>query len=1378
MPETLHWVCSRRLGRMALVLLAAFFWLLPQSLLCGQTPGNATTVLTNVAEIRKLSSTEVKNHRPVRLDALVTYYSPSWPILLVQDATGGIYVELKALPQIATGNRVEINAELAPQGYLTNPKFKVLAEQSKWPEPLRPSFEEFDSGKYDSQYIAVSGYLYSIGNRLGHHVLELQGPLNKHFRALIPESGITLQQLEKWIDCRLELTGVSGLEVNGLGVNTSCQLWVADSSHIKVLETSVVDEPNATRKVIAAIHQIDIRNEPLRRISVLGFVTRQNSANQFYIQDPTGGIFVHARDAVDLTNGAPVEVVAFPVRGAFGALLEEAVVRQATNANMAPLEPRVITAKAAMTGRYDGMVVRISGRILNAISDTRQIQFLLQQEKVVFSAVLEKPPGKLDSAPYHAGNLLDITGVCSVKVDQYRVPRSFELLVNKPEDIVVLDAVPWLTTRIVLSILAVVLLLGGLAMVWVTTLRRQVRHQTQLLRRQLDRESVLEEGYRSLYENVNDLLYTHDLEGRFTSINKAATRISGYTETEALKMNVFEVVVPEHQAMVKGVMQRQMAGETVPPFELDILDKTGRRIHLEVNTRMTLSGGKPAGILGVARDVTERRKVQDALERSEKALRAIIDAAPFGAYQFEPGADGTFLFKGANRAADRIQGHDHEPLLGKTLNEAFPPLANTSVNEALRETLSTGKLFETEVFDYRNGMIAGSYELAGVRTGERQVTLFFRDITERKKAEIALRESERMLRVIIDNIPQAVLWKDRNSVIVGCNMRQAVTAGYKDPMDLVGKTDYDLFTTNQEAEAAITVDRQVMAAGTPLFHNIERVKNSQGQWMWVDTDRIPLQDAMGNITGILVTWEDITERKRVEEALRSSEKRYRAIFDTSNDALLLQQGPEGLEILDVNRRFTKLFGYTLEEVRDLGFDSLVVSLPPFTLDAAKVYLGKAMNEGPQSFEWLAKDKTQRHFWTEISLQPCEFDGQIRIISAIRDISSRKQLEEQLRQAQKMEAVGQLAGGVAHDFNNILTVIKGHATLLLSEKHANQDVLDALGEINSAADRAANLTRQLLAFSRRQLLQVKQLDINDSLMNLARMLNRLLGEQIAIEFNYGAGLPAIKADAGMIDQVIINLAVNARDAMPKGGRLSLRTELAIVDPVQAQRNPDAYAGRFVCLVVSDEGFGMNQSTLARLFEPFFTTKELGKGTGLGLATIYGIVKQHQGWIEVFSVVDEGTTFRVYLPAVEEKVVRTIKAAPVAAPSGGHETVLVVEDEAAVRMLATRCLKQAGYKILEADNGVQALGVWGAHKDGIHLLLTDMVMPEGMTGRELALQCLADKPSLKVLYSSGYSMDVISGELKLSEGVNFLPKPYAPSRLLKVVRDCLDRPGNPA
>jgi len=1361
------------------LIVTALCWLSLGCLLYGQTSGDTAPVLTNVAQIRRLSSVEITNQRPVRLEALVTYYSPLWPLLMVQDSTGGIYVELKELPRIATGNRVEIRANLAAQGFLNDATFKVLAEKAPWPAPPHPGFAEFDSGKYDSQYIAIGGILYSVGNRLGHYVLELQGPAGKRFRALIPDSSISLEQLEQWIDCRLELTGVSGIEVNGLGVNTGCQLWVADPSHVRVLETAPADALNATRKVIAAIHQFDIRSEPVRRLSVLGVVTRQNSSNQFYIQDSTGGMFVHAREAVALSNGAPVEVVGFPVAGAFGSLLEEAVVRFPTNGAVAvtPLGPRVINAKAAMSGRYDGMITRISGRVLKSISDSRQTQFLLQQDNVVFSAVLEKPLDRLDLLRYRTGNLLDITGVCSVKVDQYRVPRSFELLVNRSDDIVVLESMPWLTVRAVLVILGGVLLLSLLALIWVWTLHRQVRRQTHLLRGRIERETVLEEGYRNLYNNVNDLLYTHDLEGRFTSINKAAEKITGYTEREALTLGVLQVVVPEHQALVIGVMKRQFAGEEVPPFELDILDKSGRRLHLEVSTRVTYAAGKPTGILGVARDVTGRRNTLDALERSEKALRAIVDAAPFGAYQFELGNEDAFVFMGANRAADRIQGHDHQPLLGKSLHEVFPPLANTSVNEALRATLATGKLFETEVFDYRNGTIAGSYELAGVRTGERQVTLFFRDITERKKAELALGESERMLRVIIDNIPQAVLWKDRNSVIVGCNMRQAVTSGFGDPRDLAGKTDYDLFATNQEAEAAIAADRQVMISGAPLYHSIAMARNSQGQSIWVDTNRIPLQDVMGKTTGVLVTWEDITRRKRVEEALRSSETRYRALFDTSSDALVIQQGAEGRNILDVNQRFTNLFGYTLEEARELGFDSLVISLPPFTIEAVREHLRKTLHEGPQNFEWLSRDKTQRHFWTEISLQRCEFDGQLRLIAAIRDISNRKQLEEQLRQAQKMEAVGQLAGGVAHDFNNLLTVIKGHATILLAEKHSNPGSVEALTEINAAADRAANLTRQLLAFSRRQMLQIEQMDINEAVMNLARMLNRLLGEQIAIEFNYGACLPAIKADAGMIDQVIVNLAVNARDAMPKGGRLTLRTELVVVDKARAQRHPDAYPGRFICLTVSDQGCGMDQTTLGRLFEPFFTTKELGKGTGLGLATIYGIVKQHKGWIEVFSVVNEGATFKVYLPALEKSLAPATKMAPAAAPSGGHETLLVVEDEAAVRGLATRCLKKAGYEILEAGDGVAALGIWGEHKDRIQLLLTDMVMPEGITGRDLALQCLSDKPSLKVLYSSGYSVDVVSGELKLADGVNFLPKPYAPSRLLKVVRDCLDRPVNP-
>ncbi len=395
-----------------------------------------------------------------------------------------------------------------------------------------------------------------------------------------------------------------------------------------------------------------------------------------------------------------------------------------------------------------------------------------------------------------------------------------------------------------------------------------------------------------------------------------------------------------------------------------------------------------------------------------------------------------------------------------------------------------------------------------------------------------------------------------------------------------------------------------------------------------------------------------------------------------------------------------------------------------------------------------------------------------------DITDRLNLEAQLRYSVKMEAVGQLAAGVAHDFNNILTIIQGHADLLLQAPAATPENEKSIRTIAGAADRAGQLIKQLLMFSRKQVMQQRNLHLNDIVQNLSPMLRGLLGEQITLQFNPAPDLPPLCADAGMMQQLLVNLVINARDAMPRGGRLTLTSSQQVLEPVCTVLNPEARPGHFVCLTVADTGCGMTQATLGHLFEPFFTTKEPGKGPGLGLATVYGIVKQHQGWILVDSQVDVGSTFTIFLPRAANLADKVAPAPQPGQPAAretmpsGNETILVVEDEPALRELVVNILELCGYRTYQAETGAAAIPIWEKHKDEIDLLLTDMVMPEGMSGRQLAERLQAQDPGLKVIYTSGYSPGMAGKDIALLEGFNFLAKPYPPSRLAHVVRECLD------
>jgi nitrogen-specific signal transduction histidine kinase/ActR/RegA family two-component response regulator/HAMP domain-containing protein len=393
---------------------------------------------------------------------------------------------------------------------------------------------------------------------------------------------------------------------------------------------------------------------------------------------------------------------------------------------------------------------------------------------------------------------------------------------------------------------------------------------------------------------------------------------------------------------------------------------------------------------------------------------------------------------------------------------------------------------------------------------------------------------------------------------------------------------------------------------------------------------------------------------------------------------------------------------------------------------------------------------------------------------VEDITERLSLEEQLRQSQKMESVGQLAAGVAHDFNNMLTIIQGHSSSLLAKPTLPTEMLDSVQAVYFAAERAAALTRQLLMFSRKNVMQLKPLDLRKIVGNMSTMLQRLLGETIKLQFQPPAELPFVLGDSGMIEQVVMNLAVNARDAMIRGGKLSIGVETMWIDAGYTGTHPEARVGNFIRLHVTDNGCGMDTATMSRIFEPFFTTKDVGKGTGLGLATVYGIVKQHFGWIEVNSEPGVGTMFDVFLPATDKLAGSEDEPTTAMTPViGGTETILIVEDEHVLREMARDILGNCGYKILEASSGRDALEVWQRRTDRVDLLLTDMVMPEGVSGVELAERLLVSQPRLKIIFTSGYTANEVSPDVLSRTNAHFLQKPYTHNELAKAVRNCLDK-----
>jgi PAS domain S-box-containing protein len=515
--------------------------------------------------------------------------------------------------------------------------------------------------------------------------------------------------------------------------------------------------------------------------------------------------------------------------------------------------------------------------------------------------------------------------------------------------------------------------------------------------------------------------------------------------------------------------------------------------------------------------------------------------------------------------------------------------------------------------------------------------------------------------------------------------------------------------------------------------------------------------------------------KAVEAALRESDARYRAIFEHAGDyILILEKAPDREPIIiDANEAALQAHGYAREELIGKPISFLDASPSPKEI---VLEVGSQLRKGGEAaFQLQHWRKDGSCFTVESSMRRWLSTGENpRYISIERDITGRKRLEARLREAQKMEAVGQLAGGVAHDFNNILAATMMRLSLLLSDHKFDKETEGALAEISNNLRRAANLTQQLLMFSRRSVLHVRTLDLNEIVGNLLKMLWRLIGENIHLEWRPGDSLPLIEADAGMIEQVAMNLAINARDAMPKGGSLTISTNAVNIPEGQANLSAEARPGSMVCLSVTDTGHGIDAATREHIFEPFFTTKGPGKGTGLGLATVHGIVGQHKGWIEVDSQPGKGTKFRVFLPGTSRIAPR--KEAPdhtLDSIPGGHETILLVEDEKAVLQMASLCLRKFGYRVLEADSGREALQQWEKHGSEIDLLFTDTVLAEGMTGLELAQHLHEKKPKLRVIISSGYSADMVESGIPSGAGYLYLAKPYELSVLVETVRRCLSR-----
>ncbi len=770
----------------------------------------------------------------------------------------------------------------------------------------------------------------------------------------------------------------------------------------------------------------------------------------------------------------------------------------------------------------------------------------------------------------------------------------------------------------------------------------------------------------------------------------------------------------------------------------------------------------------------ERKGAEEALREKEERIRLLLDSTAEGIYGVDLQGQCTL----ANAACARLLAYsDPDQLLGRNMHTLIHhtrvngtpyPEAECRIFQAFREGKGShvvdevlwradGTSFPAEYWSYpmrRDGQVVGS-------------VVTFLDTTERKRAEALVHLQASALNAAAN----AIVITDQQGTILWVNPAFTRMTGYE-LEEVRGQNPRVLKSGKHEQAYWEDLWRTILAGQVWQGETTNRRKDGI---LYVEEQTItPVLNEQGTATHFVAIKQDVTERKQAEQALREARQRLDHVV-TSSPAVLYTLALEGenFRVTWVTDNIQELLGVQPHDTYWRGWWQGRVhpddrAREEALLQADLLTQGRAADE----FRIRRQDGSYRWVRSEARLLRDAAGDPVEVVGSLMDVTDRKQLENQYRQAQKMEAVGTLAGGVAHDFNNLLTVINGYSELLLNSLKPGDPMRNLLAEIHKAGERAGSLTRQLLAFSRQQVLELKVLDLNALVADTEKMLRRLIGEDVVLAAVLAPSLAAVRADPSQLQQILMNLAVNARDAMPQGGRLTIETRNISLDEAYGATHPEIRPGAYVMVAVSDTGIGMDAQTKARIFEPFFTTKEPGKGTGLGLAVVHGIVKQSGGHIDVYSEVGTGTAFKIYLPAVKERLPSSKSFHGLQSMPRGTETILLVEDEDAVRALARHVLGSCGYTVLEAVNGREAIRLAEQHPGQIDLLVSDVVMPH-LGGRQLAERLAAAKPGLKVLFLSGYTDDAVVRHGVLVAEFAFLQKPFTPTALAQKVREVLDQ-----
>jgi two-component system cell cycle sensor histidine kinase/response regulator CckA len=850
-----------------------------------------------------------------------------------------------------------------------------------------------------------------------------------------------------------------------------------------------------------------------------------------------------------------------------------------------------------------------------------------------------------------------------------------------------------------------------------------------------------------------DAVLGTDLAGIVVSWSKGAQDIYGYTAEEMIGQPI-TTVIPEHlQDESRQFLRDVAAGEPPTRHETVRSRKNGSLVQvLLIVSPVKNSKREIIGASITTHDISERKRGEEC-ERLAAVVESSDDAI------IGQSLDGTIF--AWNPGAQELYGFTASEAVGKPIQMLLPPERANEEFEILERIRSGQRVnhFETVRLQKNGKRIDVSVTISPIRdrTGTiNGASRIARDISERKRAE----ELRERLAAVVESSDDAIIGKNLDGTIIAWNPGAENLFGYS-ASEAVGKPIQMLVPPERANEESEILERIRRGERTDHFETVRVQKD--GKRIDVSESVSPIRDRNGAIIGASKIARDISERKSAEEELRKSEDRFGKTFHSSPLAIVISTEAEG-RYVDVNESFLKMVGRKRGDVvGHTASDLMFWAQPSQRLELLR-QLQECGTVTDAQFQYktsAAETRDAKLSWVKI-----EVEGQACILAFIRDITERLRLEAQFRQAQKMEAVGRLAGGVAHDFNNMLSVIIGYSDLSADLLAPKSPVKTYLEQIKKASERATLLTRQLLAFSRQQVIFPRVLNLNEVVNNVTTMLLRMVGDNISVSFRPTTPIGGIKADPGQIEQILMNLVVNARDAMPDGGEIIIETGHVDLDEVYVSQHEGFHTGPHVFLSVCDTGCGMDESIKSKIFEPFFTTKGIGQGTGLGLSTVYGIVTQSQGAIGVESQPGKGTTFKIYFPRITEKAERPVPTREVDESPVGSETILVVDDDDAVRKVTASLLVSAGYRIIEASNAGKALEIITASGPGIDLLLTDLIM-FGKSGFELFEQAKVIRPDLRSLFISGYTGDLAALRRGLISERTFLAKPFTRVSLLKKV-----------